>query len=754
MKNNENLLRVALRHRAIYLDVDREQLKNQTYEPTAVLMAFVRRLAECGYTVSEELLHALQTVSIDNLLEITALIDQIFGLKLNWAPLLVGWDVPSGETIFDHIVTAFVNDFPNKSEFRGTTLPCGHLIPEGTFPIERYNGCPFCGTQFRTADFVYKGQGSKLKELQLFTPNEMQQIFVKLLTSPTPLDATQLDSLKLLTQSLPLPNVEIAMKESCMVVISALVERGDECLAQRYFTSPTDILRFLWYQKTGKAVIIRPKTLIATAQKWRGMFGVGPYKSTENLHEKMKAHLQLKYSRKECRRVATWLNELPLSPQKMAENMHPYRGMWVRLIRALRLAEFAKKAEFCKLAELLDLFYNEKYSVWQGKLNLVQNSGNQEVTLKMLSERPGFFARSLFATMLRFGSQPTLAAFRSVADRVPVRLVLSLTNAAELYFDEKAARYVSPITGGKVRIEPNKLLAFYSPEERCQMIADVNQLFLDVMNDRFAKMENKNKTIFIEPKLFDIPVGVGDRATTIQDASCALQGTRFAVEGDKIRLFMQWGVGLPAQHLDMDLSAKIIYDDRIDDCAYYHLATIGAKHSGDIRSIPHQVGTAEYVELNLDELRKNSARFVVFTCNAYSAGRLSPNLCVGWMSSENPMNISETNGVAYDPSCVQHVVRVADDNLSKGLVFGVLDVEKGEITWLELPNQNQTAFQTNSQAVTNFLQRLRAKCSVGQLLKIKAIAQNMQEVESAEFADEIYSYEWALNPAEVSALLK
>lgn len=48
------------------------------------------------------------------------------------------------------------------------------------------------------------------------------------------------------------------------------------------------------------------------------------------------------------------------------------------------------------------------------------------------------------------------------------------------------------------------------------------------------------------------------------------------------------------------------------------------------------------------------------------------------------MKISERTGVAYDPSCVQHQVRISQ-SLQKGLVFGVLKVKEREIVWLEIP---------------------------------------------------------------------
>ena len=231
-------------------------------------------------------------------------------------------------------------------------------------------------------------------------------------------------------------------------------------------------------------------------------------------------------------------------------------------------------------------------------------------------------------------------------------------------------------------------------------------------------------------------------------------GTRFPVEGDAVRLFLQWGKGLHAQHLDMDLSARIsLPDNKIAECAYNKLTCVGAKHSGDIRYIPEMVGTAEYIELSLPELEKVEAKYVTFTCNAYSVGALSPNLVVGWMDSAHPMKISEEDGVAYDPSCVQHMVRISEGNLSKGLVFGVLDVAKREIIWLEMPFTAQTIRGADGAFIEALLRKLESKLTIGQLLDMKAKAQNLTPVEHVEDADEAYTYEWAFNPAEVTKLL-
>ena len=202
----------------------------------------------------------------------------------------------------------------------------------------------------------------------------------------------------------------------------------------------------------------------------------------------------------------------------------------------------------------------------------------------------------------------------------------------------------------------------------------------------------------------------------------------------------------------MDLSCQIAFMSRIEFCSYFQLTATGAQHSGDIQSIPNEVGTAEYIELNIEELQKSNARYVSFTCNAYSNGSITPNLVIGWMNSEHPMGINENTGVAYDPSCVQHQVRVTQ-TLSKGMLFGVLDVENKEIIWMEQSFEGQTVATLDYANITSMLAKLKAKTTLGQLLSIKANAQGLTIVEDAALADEVYTQEWALDVAKTTELL-
>jgi hypothetical protein len=358
----------------------------------------------------------------------------------------------------------------------------------------------------------------------------------------------------------------------------------------------------------------------------------------------------------------------------------------------------------------------------------------------------------LFSNMLWFGYKNIIAAFEAIVDKVPARLIFTLNAYAKNYFEKNGNRIVKPLGGYSKTVKNNSLLVKYSEAELIQMQGAIEGLCISAMTLRFKNQPTKSKTIFIDEALFKIPVAIGDRSETVQDLPVALMGTTFLLQGNTVRLFMQWGVGMKAQHLDMDLSAFVVLSDGSSKhCSYSNLVEVGCKHSGDIREIPEKMGTAEYIDINVAELEKVKSAYVVFTCNAYSMGSLSPNMSIGWMDSKYKMSISEKSGVAYDPSCVQQQVRVTQ-NLSKGLIFGVLKIESKEIIWLEMPFAGQLVQGVNKQSVELMLNKLSSKLNVGALLKLKAEAQNLEILDTAT-ADENYTMEWVRNTAAVTQLL-
>ena len=757
------LLKVALRQNTLFVP-DTMPSQKAIQPGTLELVAALRKH---GFGLTEDLLHAINGTTNEYRQSVVKVIKEVLHVKLNWAPLIKNWEVPTGEGFIDHLITAFYNQYPHliksddyfdylyeesykkenhKEPFtpkHERFLACGHYIPYGTFPLDRYNGCPFCGTPFELGEIEYQGQGSKLKILDLWREAEANTFFQNLLSSKTALDATQADSLKLLLPYFSVaPETRIGMKETLVLVVDSYIAQDKEAEAGACFSSPTDILRYLWYKRTGFLQIVEPKTIMKKDTK-NNYHIVRSLDLSMTIKERAQKELKLKYSRQECARVARWLNALPLSAEKACEIMHPKREIWVRFIRALRLAEYSKKKGFEKLATLLDVFYNERYSVWQAELNAAYLNMDSEKAFTLLKQRPGVFARSLFACMLWLGADDTLSAFKEIIDQVPTRLLFTLNTYADLYFSKEGKRSVQTIMGTRVEIPKHPLVVeSYNEEQLAEMKAKIEDLCLWTIQHQFAKEENKNHFIYIDPQLYHIPLPIGDRSHNVHDFNATLMGTHFPLEGNEIRLFMQWGKDLPAQHLDMDLSCRIIYQDRTDICYFGQLTTLGCQHSGDIRSIPDKVGTAEYINIDVNTLRQHKAKYVTFVCNAYSCGALSPNLVVGWMDSKYKMKVSERTGVAYDPSAVIHQVRITQP-LQKGLLFGVLDVESKQIIWMELPFQGQVAQALSISGVNALLEKLNSKFTIGNLLKLKAEAQGLQIENDPTLADEVYDMQWA-----------
>ncbi len=742
----KELIKVALRQQALYLP-SAENIE-QTDETVKGSFELLNNVFKLGYTVSEPALNALHKTSPAYKYILYEVLCDIKGVNKNWTPLVKGWDTPTGESRLDHIATWVANIFKWSV---GKTLPCGHIIPEGTFPLDRYNGCPFCGTPFEFEELELKNQGSKKIVLELWREENAKNFLVDLLQSKTALDATQQESTKHLLQHFGLPEVQITIKETAVLAIDYLVASNQEQKAQPFFQTPADILRYLWFKHTGFIQLVEPKTILKKNKENNSGWNVNIEGAIKNV-TKSKDELKLKYSRAQSKMVALWINNLDLPADKICEIMHPKRSIWVRMIRALRLAEMSKKEGFEKLKDILDEFYNETYFVWQGAVDNNRKQFNEAEVVELLKQRPGMFARSLFSNMLWFGYENIINAFEEIIDKVPARLIFTLNAYAKNYFEKNGNRVVKPLGGYSKTVKNNQLLVNYSEQDLIKMQEAIEGLCITAMMNRFKTQSTKSKTIFIEDTLFKIPVSIGDRSETVQDVPSALMGTGFPLLGNTVRLFMQWGVGMKAQHLDMDLSAYIVLGDgNSKHCSYSNLVEIGCKHSGDIQYIPEQVGTAEYIDISISELEKAKADYVVFTCNAYSMGNLSPNMIIGWMDSKYKMSISEKSGVAYDPSCVQQQVRVTQ-SLSKGLIFGVLKVHSKEIIWLEMPFAGQLVQGVNKQSVELMLNKLSSKLNVGALLKLKAEAQGLEIVDTPT-ADENYTMEWVRNTAAVTQLL-
>lgn len=701
-------------------------------EPSPEAMALTVVLRQCGLSLSPDAMMAVANLPAGEIAQMADVLKDIYKTGDNWAPLVKGWLTPTGESAVDHFATLFTNLLPARLRPDGRVLECGHFIPDGTFDLSRYNGCPFCGKPFVLSSDIRTDQGSRIRQLRLMTHADMEKRFVRLLSSSAPLDATMTEVVSNMAKSLPIPaGTDIPVRETVCVLTAVLDSCGRLSEMEPFYRTPADILRYAWYSVTSSLTLECPKSRYRYI---RNFYYDDPAAAEAECERQL-----FRFSRTQGRIFAGWLDRMDLTAEQMCENMNPRRGMWVRLIRALRLNDYARRKNLSRLTEVLDLFYRHDYVTWAGQLHRLVSV--PDVLLPILAQRPGTFSRGLFAAMLHFGAEKVTKEFAKVADKVPLNLLLSLSNNAAAYFLPIGSTRIVTVRNRIHDIPVNPLLRNYTEEQRRDMARRVTEIYLAAISARFAaEPHTEGVTIYIAPELYSIPVPVGDRSATVQDASYALPGQTFDVEGNDVRIFLHWGKGLPAQPMDMDISCALLKEDGSSYvCAYFQLSGPGVRHSGDIRHIPDQVGTAEYIDLDIARLRRNGVVYAVFTSNAYSDGSIDPSVAVGWMDSRYPMSVSDATGVAYDPSTVSHMVRIARENVTKGLAFGVLDLRARKIIWLEMPFDGRSIETLSLPMLLAYIDRLRNKTSIGEVLAAKAEAQHLVTVDSPGDADEAYT---------------
>ena len=83
---NKDLLKVSIRQNAIYLPLIEEEKKQE--ELTSTTIALVAQLRKVGYSLSEELLHAINQLYPTQQMMILQVMKEALGVTLNWSPLV------------------------------------------------------------------------------------------------------------------------------------------------------------------------------------------------------------------------------------------------------------------------------------------------------------------------------------------------------------------------------------------------------------------------------------------------------------------------------------------------------------------------------------------------------------------------------------------------------------------------------------------------------------------------------------------
>ena len=376
-----------------------------------------------------------------------------------------------------------------------------------------------------------------------------------------------------------------------------------------------------------------------------------------------------------------------------AEEMARRCERWKRLVRHLRPGDYARR--FPRAAALLhQVASGDAEAGFTSRLEEALARGDVESALRLLSARPGVFARRL-NHLLRLcadeaARERVVAEFARVAPEVSLPVLVRLWE----YFsspgpDALPWRVVAikAATGTKTALIPSTRRP--GPADAAVVRAVEEAL----------RQRKRLGRIAVDQGMYEgytAPVGLRSASPGMRTAG---RGTRLPLpEGETIRFFLHWrdlpeappkapGPAEPAAaedrdtRVDLDLSAFFVSEDftRTEQIAYYNLRSTAAVHSGDLTSAPD--GAAEFIDVTLAEALRQGWRYVVMTVHSFSHHRLSevPECWAGAMAR----GADPQSGEVFEASTVMQGLDLVSPTFN-ATPF-VIDLAERRLIWWDLP---------------------------------------------------------------------
>lgn len=375
------------------------------------------------------------------------------------------------------------------------------------------------------------------------------------------------------------------------------------------------------------------------------------------------------------------LNRIPNNVEDMAR----YPQHWIKLGEALHPGEYSK--QYPEAAKAFHLLRNGKAKTFNSQVESYISKNDFEGAVKLLSKRPGDFARRLDNILRKAPNALSIAEKfiqKSKTISTPVLLQLwkhfSVRNSLE-------KRAIFP--KGSIA----KIQVVDKVENLNQNVCDyLHTEIRKILVNRFSTLPTLGK-VNIDERLKEILVPFSQRSAskTIRNVS---RGSKFNFDIKNktiIRFFVYWKQQ-DNQRTDIDLSASIFDENwaKITDVAFYNLKSKNIVHSGDITSAPD--GACEFIDYDLNtEFNGKKPRYLVMTINSYTMIPFQdlPECFAGWMIRNKPQS-----GEIFDARTVQEKVDITGSSI--GNIPMIIDLKDNKIIWTDISTSSNSAYANES----------------------------------------------------------
>lgn len=515
--------------------------------PLRYIASILKNLEALGFTFSQPLIEACQTLSLEQLTglyqELIVDLRRAKGAHQHHKPMYPNFpsqvmEMPAAELYINAIVHY---------------LTRGRYLPE----TERKERLPLL-------DVV---------ELQVIEPGaqeEFERLFTQVAAANTSLSEQDKGDLTWFVQTYGsgierlLPDA-IPQKENMAFVASLLIRHTDNAAAfiEKFCRTATDILRLAAAMSGGDVSL-------AAATKFRS------------------------FTRAERSLLLDLLNRKSAT----IEDMLRWKKRWIRLGERLHPGEYAKK--YPHAAEAFQILRNDvPVSTFNSQLEQSLAASNIAASVAQLSTRPGDYARRLDHLLRLDTNTPDaiVEAFGGVAAQVSTPVLLQVRQHFLRRNAPSPIRVFFPKGNiGKAYAMPNTL-----PELSQGVCSSVVQACEAALLERFRALPTLGK-VYIDPELANFPVPFASRSASKAFRTLA-RGSKLPLPAhcQTLRFFVWWKNGNSST--DIDLSATLFAPDfsYVDTVSYYNLKSFGGHHSGDIVDAPE--GASEFIDITLEKAR-------------------------------------------------------------------------------------------------------------------------------------------------------
>lgn len=490
-----------------------------------------------------------------------------------------------------------------------------------------------------------------------------------------------------------LDNVTTKNRENAVATAMMVEELSENSQNTKNFLKrPADVLRYAAF----KSVVKENETKAPDESKKRD-----PYTAIA-LRDDKEAMPLFSVGRKERTFIMDALADMcKYGPEQLAVNMKGHDEEWERLYKHIHISDRAwKDPKYDGVKQAISYVLGGKRFDSHGRrVEEAIKANDVETAVAEAALMPGDFMRR-FDKLYRMAVQQkkesvVLNAMKEAAPKAGIATVAGVIGSIEQRDKDEVERYFKGKNGKVVKYTEKKLRKGFTKTQ----IEMAKAVAMEGLSVKFAGKPQMGK-VYISESLKDvkIPADIRNDSSSI---GALTSGSKMPIKDDwsMMRFFISW-TNKPLEEMDrrvdIDLTAVLLDKDMniVGFCGWNgekvrkFNGELGYMYSGDVQDggPSNGNGAAEYIDINMDVLRKNGIAYLIPQVSSYTGQYFSeqPHTCFGVMERE-----PGTFGKTFEPATV--VNRFVLDAECRRATPYVIDIRNREILWMNEKAQENVA---------------------------------------------------------------